>query len=72
MKIAVAGAGFSGSLVALHILRSNPSATVILIERAAEFGRGLAYGTCDPKHLLNVRASNMSAFPEDPDHFIKW
>lgn len=72
LKIAVAGAGFSGSLVALHILRSNPSATVILIERAAEFGRGLAYGTCDPKHLLNVRASNMSAFPEDPDHFIKW
>ena len=71
-KIAVVGAGFSGLLVALHLLRGNPLVTVVLIERAGEFGRGLAYGTSDPRHLLNVRASNMSAFPDDPDHFIRW
>jgi uncharacterized NAD(P)/FAD-binding protein YdhS len=71
-KIAVVGAGFSGLLVALHLLRRNPTVTVVMIERAGEFGRGLAYGTSDPRHLLNVRASNMSAFPDDPDHFIRW
>jgi hypothetical protein len=37
-----------------------------LIERNAEFGRGLAYATGNPRHLLNVRAGNMSAFSGRP------
>ncbi|WP_158806875.1 FAD/NAD(P)-binding protein [Beijerinckia sp. L45] len=71
-RIAVVGAGFSGLLVALHLLRHNPAVTVVLIERAGAFARGLAYATSEPRHLLNVRASNMSAFPDDPDHFLRW
>lgn len=70
--VVVVGAGFSGLLLAIQLLRAAPKATIALIERAEEFGRGLAYGTGDPRHLLNVRAGNMSAFPEDPDHFIRW
>ncbi len=71
-EIAIVGAGFSGSLLALQILRADTGARVFLIEQAAQFGRGLAYGTADPSHLLNVRAANMSAFPEEPDHFLSW
>ena len=72
VDIAIIGAGFSGSLLAIQILRKNARARVFLVEKALQFGRGLAYGAADPQHLLNVRASNMSAFPEEPDHFIDW
>ena len=70
--IAVVGAGFSGSLLALHILREDANARVYLIEKAAQFGRGLAYGAAGSEHLLNVRAANMSAFSDEPDHFSCW
>src|SRR5579859_3340881 len=72
-RIAVIGAGFSGSLLAVHLLhRSRPSDRIYLIERDVAFGRGLAYGTGNPHHLLNVRAGNMSAFSDRQDHFLDW
>ncbi len=70
--IAIVGAGFSGSLLAAQIVRRSPGVRVQLIERSGVFGRGLAYGTTCPAHLLNVRSGRMSAFPDDPDHFVQW
>ena len=26
----------------------------------------------NPRHLLNVRIENMSAFADEPDHFVRW
>jgi uncharacterized NAD(P)/FAD-binding protein YdhS len=72
-RIAIIGAGFSGSLLAVQLLRRfAPNARVYLIEKTAQFGRGLAYATGNPGHLLNVRAGRMSAFADDPDHFLRW
>lgn len=34
-------------------------------------GRGVAYSTTEPAHLLNVRAEGMSAIAGEPDHFAK-
>lgn len=69
--VAIIGAGFSGTLQAINLLRHDgPRAT--LIERAPVPGEGLAYGAAYPDHVLNVRASNMSALPDDPDHFVRW
>lgn len=67
----IIGAGFSGSLLAVHLLR-RLSCRIHLIERGPAFGQGLAYSTGDPGHLLNVRTSRMSAFEDDPDHFRRW
>lgn len=70
--IIVVGAGFSGSLFAINLLRHDAH-RVTLIERApSRLGRGVAYGTAQREHVLNVRAANMSAFPDQPDHFIQW
>ncbi|MCW5773812.1 MAG: FAD/NAD(P)-binding protein, partial [Rhodospirillaceae bacterium] len=72
-RIAIIGAGFSGSLLAVQLLRRFlPRAQIHLIEKDAQFGRGLAYSTGNPGHLLNVRASRMSAFADEPDHFLRW
>lgn len=70
--VAVIGAGFSGLLTALHLAADPNGPTVRLIERSRAFGRGAAYSTANPDHLLNVRVANMSAYPEDPDHFTRW
>src|ERR1700728_1632914 len=72
-RIAIVGGGASGDLMAAHLLRNRPQdLSVTIIEPRAELGRGLAYGTGNPSHLLNVRASNMSAFADDPGHFARW
>jgi uncharacterized NAD(P)/FAD-binding protein YdhS len=70
--VAVIGGGFSGLLTAIHLLHADADVVVRLVERAAHFGRGRAYGTQNPDHLLNVRVANMSAFPDRPDHFAAW
>src|SRR5471030_323853 len=70
--VAVIGAGFSGVLTALRLLLAADGPRVLLIERGARFGRGAAYSTTSAQHLLNVRATNMSAFVEEPSHFLDW
>jgi uncharacterized NAD(P)/FAD-binding protein YdhS len=71
--LAIIGAGFSGTLLALHALRRAPAQTqVLLIERTRRFGHGLAYGSGNPNHLLNVPAARMSAFHDRPGDFLDW
>jgi uncharacterized NAD(P)/FAD-binding protein YdhS len=71
--IAVIGAGFSGTIATLHLLKRLPlDQPVLLCERAPEFARGVAYSTGNADHLLNVRAANMSALADEPQHFAEW
>jgi uncharacterized NAD(P)/FAD-binding protein YdhS len=71
-RFAVIGAGASGALMALHLLRRG-AGKVTLVERAARRpGRGAAYSTDRPEHLLNVTAHRMSVYPDDPGHFSRW
>lgn len=71
LPVAIVGGGFSGTLLAINLLRHGVK--VALIERDhAQLAKGLAFGTRRPEHLLNVRASNMSAFPDDLGHFQRW
>jgi uncharacterized NAD(P)/FAD-binding protein YdhS len=70
--VAVVGGGFSGLLTAIHLLARSDDVTVRLIERGDRFAAGRAYATGNPQHVLNVRAANMSAFPDRPGHFVEW
>lgn len=71
--IAIVGAGFSGTLLACQLLKQTQRPLrLLLIERSGRFGAGVAYGSEDPEHLLNVSAGAMSAWPEDPSHLLRW
>ena len=71
--VAIVGAGFTGTLLALHLLRHCPPPTrVVLIERSARFGGGQAYSRGNASHLLNVPAGRMSAFHDRPLDFLEW
>jgi uncharacterized NAD(P)/FAD-binding protein YdhS len=69
----IIGGGASGVLLAYQLLQNHEFGfRVTLIERRPEIGRGPAYHTSNPEHVLNVRAANMSALPDDPNHFWRW
>ena len=74
MQIAIVGGGATGALSALHLTRAlhQRAAEILVIEPADVIGKGVAYGTKDPQHLLNVRVANMSAFADQPDHLLRW
>lgn len=71
--IAVIGAGFSGTMLAAHVLRGSiKPLRLLLIDRRPQPGRGIAYSTECEHHVLNVPAGKMSAFADKPDHFLRW
>src|SRR5215207_7166212 len=75
-RVVVIGAGAAGTLTAIHLLRTagrrSTGLDVVLLDPADRWGRGVAFGTPDEQHLLNVPSSGMSALPEDPAHFVRW
>lgn len=73
--VVIIGGGASGTLAAAHLLRQCKAPSplrVTLIEARHDLGRGIAYSTPHGCHLLNTRVQNMSAFPDEPDHFARW
>ncbi|MDO5609800.1 MAG: FAD/NAD(P)-binding protein [Pseudomonadota bacterium] len=70
--IAIIGGGAAGVLLALRLLRAGRSGQRIALIEPGQPGRGVAYGTDDPAHVLNVPAGNMSADADNPDDFIEF
>ncbi len=71
-RVLIVGGGFCGVVTAVQLLRqAREPLTVQLVEQPERLARGLAYGTPDAQHLLNVPAGNMSALAEDADHFLR-
>lgn len=66
-QVAVIGAGFSGTMAAVQLARRGIK--VVLVGRGDQAGKGAAYSTEDPAHLLNIPAAKMSAWPDQPDDF---
>ena len=81
LRIAVIGGGFTGAAFIIHAIRAShlpagngigPRLQFDLVERSAEIGRGIAYGTRDPLHRINVPSDRMSLFGDDPTHATRW
>jgi len=71
--IAIIGGGFAGTLTAANLIyQARCPLRIVHIERSQTRNRGIAYNTTSPYHLLNVPAGRMSAFPDDPLHFLRW
>jgi uncharacterized NAD(P)/FAD-binding protein YdhS len=74
-RVVVVGGGASGSLAALHVLRrfaGEQPIEVDVVESRPALGHGIAFGTPDPWHRLNVPSIVMSAYPDVPDDFTRW
>lgn len=70
--VTIIGGGAAGALAAIHLARSPVPTRIVLVERTTHWGRGVAYAAGSDRHLLNVPAARMSAFPDDPEHFLRW
>jgi len=71
--IAIIGAGASGTLLAVQLAaQSTHPLHIALFDASGAFARGVAYGTHDPSHLLNVTANRMGAFEDRSDDFYRW
>jgi uncharacterized NAD(P)/FAD-binding protein YdhS len=70
--VAIVGGGASGILSAIHLLRRRAPVRIVLVEERPRLGRGVAYSTTCDAHLLNVPAAGMSAYPDEPRHFLHW
>lgn len=70
--VLIVGAGFSGTSLAVHLLRAKHAVPlrVILLNRSGVMARGVAYGTRSPVHVLNVPVGRLGISPEAPDDFL--
>ncbi|HTW85689.1 MAG TPA: FAD/NAD(P)-binding protein [Candidatus Sulfotelmatobacter sp.] len=71
-SVVIAGGGASGALLAAALIRGGLRAPITIVEPGERLGAGMAYATDCPLHLLNAPARAMSAFADDPDHFVRW
>jgi uncharacterized NAD(P)/FAD-binding protein YdhS len=72
--IVIVGAGFCGTVLAANLLRraAGRPLEIVLIERSAAVGRGLAYAERAFPYLLNVPAERLSADSRDPLQFLRF
>jgi uncharacterized NAD(P)/FAD-binding protein YdhS len=69
VPVAIVGGGASGTILAAQLASGGVESA--LIDGSGRAGKGVAYSTTEPAHLLNVRAEGMSAWAGDPDHFAR-
>jgi uncharacterized NAD(P)/FAD-binding protein YdhS len=71
--IVVIGGGFSGTALAVQLLREERAPlAVTIIEGRDALGQGLAYSTRDECHLLNTPNVSSSVIEDDVAHFQRW
>ena len=70
--VAIVGFGYAGLATLVHLVDRASSPLRVAVVGDDLSGHGLAYGTRDPEHLLNVPAARMSAIAADGADFVRW
>jgi uncharacterized NAD(P)/FAD-binding protein YdhS len=65
----IVGGGYSGTMIAAELARRGIACTIV--DGSGREGRGTAYSTDEPAHLLNVIAAKMGAWADKPEHFAE-
>ncbi|MGJ0482619.1 FAD/NAD(P)-binding protein [Pantoea agglomerans] len=69
-QIVIIGGGFTGTALAIHLARSGLAGLhVTVIEPRAQLAQGVAYGTTDPAHRINVPAARMQLAGDEEGAF---
>jgi uncharacterized NAD(P)/FAD-binding protein YdhS len=71
-KIAIIGGGFAGTMVIRQLIDQGFQGEITRFHHSDSETLGPAYRADSGDLLLNVRSQNMSAFPEDPEHFVRF
>lgn len=71
--VVIVGGGFSGTAVAIHLLREAARpVNISIIEPRNALGQGVAYSASDPAHRINVPAARMQLAGDDDGTFDRW
>ncbi|WP_158782974.1 FAD/NAD(P)-binding protein [Pantoea sp. BAV 3049] len=71
--IVIIGGGFTGTALAIHLARLGTAGLkVTIIEPRKQLAQGVAYGTRDPAHRINVPASRMQLSAAEEGDFDRW
>ena len=71
--IVIVGGGFTGTALAIHLARHGyQGLKVTLIEPRENPGQGVAYGSVDPAHRINVPAARMYLSADQAGDFDTW
>ncbi|KAA0992188.1 FAD/NAD(P)-binding protein [Dyadobacter aurulentus] len=77
-KIAIIGGGACGIsafielFLQFRIAQKHREISITIIEENEEVGKGLAFGTKQPGHILNTQADLMGIHFTEPEHFSDW
>lgn len=71
--LVIVGGGFTGTVLAMNVARLSPGPLdIVMVEPGAELGRGIAYGSRDGAHRINVPSDRMDLFKESPGQATRW
>jgi uncharacterized NAD(P)/FAD-binding protein YdhS len=73
LRLVVVGGGFTGVVFVINAIRATlRPLDIVVVEPLAELGRGVAYGTDDPAHRINVPSDRMALFKDDGGEATRW
>jgi len=72
-RVAIVGGGFSGTMVAAHLLQQARRPLIItLFNNAYPVSRGVAYSSVRNEHLITLPVIHSSAYQDDSTHLARW